>query len=536
MSPVDKFWTPIRQKRNVYRLGLFLLLTGATLFFYFSSHSGSSQSQAAIRDVVTQSSTEKGVAPVEVEDRSGRGNGVLTSRQLNFTEYVCDETNRLHQGNHVKHKVVLWSKGVHPHLHSRLHDGFPAYQLEANERPTSSNGELDRCWVYTDLPRAVHPSPPKLKPRDLIFGVATGTERLLVKNAVTSHWLHGSDTNLYVHIPKTDAADGESRVAETYKDFGLASVSVERDPNDVDQTMQYARLSASMYELTQRSGMEHVQWFIHMDDDTLVTSAQDYARMLEAHDSSKPIYVGAHSESSSTLWRDGRGAWGGASIAVSRALARQLSERWSDCLAHERMEHTIYGDHKLDACVAYLQGRTTQQPDMQIEYSLHQLDFFGSIDGILRSGIKWLTLHHFGWVNLFPYPDGPGGTPAKTKKIANSAKVLGTGGLFRNYLLKHDDSGATILTNGYALTQFLTPLSRHELEMVERTYEQHNPSDYEAAFGPTRDPKQEGTEKKTYFVTDVATREVDGVVVGSSWRYRHERNGVTEDIIVEWML
>ncbi|CCG83824.1 protein of unknown function [Taphrina deformans PYCC 5710] len=448
---------------------------------------------------------------------------------------VIDQICRVEQNSDdVHYKVVLKTEAVPPSARRQLYGGFPSFQYAPTTTDTlkaaaysaaaalsTENSVLaSGCTVYTNV----------------IFGVASSKDRLLVPHAVTSHWLGNSSTNLYVHVPAKDVPDAEAVIIDHYKNFGLAHAFVGRESLEVDQTMQYARLSAAMYELTVKNDMKDVLWYVHLDDDTLLTSITDYLRMLDTYDASLPLYVGAHSESISAVARDGRGAWGGASIAISRVLARQLSERWLECTSEGRLDHTEFGDHKLDACVAYIQGRTRKQPDMQLENTLHQLDFFGSVDGVLRSGVKWLTLHHFAWVNLFPYPDGPGGTPAKVQKIVNSARILGSDGLFSNFVLKHDESGATILTNGYAVTRYMVPMTKLELESVERTYMQDKPDDFESALGPTRLPKAEGTEKRTYFVHQVVPRVVKGKTIGSTWTYRYDRDGIKEDIIVDWLL
>lgn len=452
------------------------------------------------------------------------------------------------QSDRLQYKVVLKTKQINPKARRQLYDNLTSYhyaestttalsQYSAAAALSAENAlYASGCLVYTDVPRVVQPEPPILQPSQVFFGVASSKDRLLVPHAVTSYWLTNSSTNFYVHIPAKDVPNAEAEVLDHYKDFGLAHAFVERETREVDQTMQYARLSAAMYELTVNKNMKDVLWYVHLDDDTLLTSITDYLRMLDRYDASKPMYVGAHSESTAALARDGRGAWGGASIAVSRVLAEQLSERWLECTDEGRLDHTEFGDHKLDACVAYIQGRTRKQPDIQLENTLHQLDFFGSLDGVFRSGVKWLTLHHFAWVNLFPYPDGPGGTPAKVRKIVNSARLLGSDGLFSNFLLKHDESGATVLTNGYAVTRYMVPMTRLDLETIERTYMQDKEDDFEAAMGPTRKPKVEGKEKRTYYIHEVVPRIVGGKNIGSTWTYRYDRDGVKEDMIVDWLL
>lgn len=459
--------------------------------------------------------------------------GFSTSRAED-TYWTCAQ-KYIQGSTTIVERKVLWTKPVAVEAYDR--------QLLSSSPPVNfSVTEQKRCIGYANIPRFVHSKPSSVKAEQIFFGLASDKARLAIEHSVPANWLYNSSTNLYISLPNSDASDAEAVLLNYFKGLGLRSTHPIRDPLEDEQTLRYARLSASMYELTRKKDMTHIKWFVHLDDDTFITSIDDYSHMLSKYDHTQPVYVGGHSESSSAHWRDGRGAWGGASIAVSRALAEQLSKNWEECA--KRMDHTIFGDHKLDAAVAFLQGRSRQNPVIQLEQSLHQLDITGDLNGLIRAGSeRWLTLHHFSWHNLFP---GNIDKWAQFSRLALASRYLSSQNLYRNILLDytletHEDGTttgmATVLTNGYAITEYFVPLARQDFELAELTWNEEN-GDHSSALGPYREKLQEGRDKKTYYVIEIKSRQADpSGQAGSSWLYRYdggEEAGI-QDIVVEWM-
>ena len=466
---------------------------------------------------------------VNTVDIRNRG---FTKRQAEDTHWMCAKRFSSSSASVVDRRV-LWTKAVTPNQRRILYSGFEPVEFSLTDD--------ESCLGYTQVPRIVDNRPMTVKPEEIFFGLASDRNRIVIEKSVPANWLHKSNTNLFVSIPKSDADNSETSMKEYFADLGLHSFHPIRDLYHDDQSMRYARLSASMYELTRKQSIHNIKWFVHLDDDTFVTNVQDYARMLSKYNHTEPLYIGAHSESSSAGWRDGRGAWGGASVIVSRALAEQLSRDWEEC--QKRFGHTIYGDHKLDAAVAYTQQRPRQNPDIRLEKSLHQLDLWGQIDGFLRGGAEvWLTLHHFGWFDIAPGVD----KWDQFTRIALASRFLGSQNLFRNYLLDYSfvdhhngtvSGKATVLTNGYVVTEYYVPLPKEDLELMEMTWQDNNVGDYHAALGPFRDVLKEGTEKKTYWLIEVKERPLDDRGNrGSTWLYRHDGgDDGLQDFLVEWM-
>jgi hypothetical protein len=113
------------------------------------------------------------------------------------------------------------------------------------------------------------------------------------------------------------------------------------------------------------------EWYMIADDDTFIVP-KGLKRMLERHDSSKPLYLGrtmfsppreegaeAAGEGADRVQEDGKEkekemvpfAHGGSGVVISRALAEAFLPHLSQALEDHSCEYSGYGDADLGYCI-----------------------------------------------------------------------------------------------------------------------------------------------------------------------------------------
>lgn len=200
----------------------------------------------------------------------------------------------------------------------------------------------------------------------------------------------------------------------------------------------------------------------------------------------------------------GQGAYGGAGMVLTRALAENVAATWKESEAI-RMAH-FAGDYMLSGAIAFTQGRPNRSPNIYYERSFHQNDLHGTAQSLFKAGFRWITFHHWAWLFIFPGMD----EVAQMKRVYELFGLLDSENVFQNYLLKQDATETLILTNGYCITRYSPPLT--ELEMYRMEYlpegkgNRFNIDGWGPTHGPYRPERFEGKDKITWFLSSIEPR------------------------------
>ena len=197
---------------------------------------------------------------------------------------------------------------------------------------------------------------------------------------------------------------------------------------------------------------------------------ENLVAILGKYDPEELVYIGNWSEDNSNIQVHARMAYGGGGYAISRPLAKLLSETMDKCLP--RFD-ALYGqDSRVASCVAELGAKFTR------EAGFHQFDLKGDLTGILEAHPQAPvgSLHHLQMLNpVFPNESFDVGI----KRLLQASTILHTAVLQQFVALNRQRQWTFSIAHGFSVRWWaknkLTPWVRK----VEITFDrfqdkQHN--------------------------------------------------------------
>lgn len=262
--------------------------------------------------------------------------------------------------------------------------------------------------------------------------------------------------------------------------------------------------------------------------------------MLSKYDCQMPVLIGTLSESKEQIAQWGHISYGGGGIILSRAMLLLFNEPGQsesrECTAValsmltrlliveaclEKYGSSFGGDAMVSHCSAFVTGKDVKEI-LTIEDSLHQLDIRGDGTGFFQSGFLISSIHHWGgsWFTMFPggHETGAGDLRKGILLVGKIAKLIGGDNFGRRFVF---EDGKVVVNLGYSITIEATPLTPEDLKKSEHTWWRFE------TFHPIRPGKEEGVEKRTYYIT--AVRELGNGVI----RIEH-RNHESERVDIIW--
>ncbi|KZZ88953.1 hypothetical protein AAL_07896 [Moelleriella libera RCEF 2490] len=314
---------------------------------------------------------------------------------------------------------------------------------------------------------------PKREYPELIFGVASSSQRLKDSIPQFRHWLGGTKARLLAIVTDHKLSNRQMRKLTTqFNQSGIHFIGVRPENPDIGVNEQHF---VAVRDLL-RHADEETKWGVIIDDDTFFPSLYPLAQALDKQDASVPAYVGALSENQEAVDFHGYMAYGGGGIFLSVPMLKLLEQNVDACLSESRNRE---GDGMLKYCVdTKTDANLTQIP------GLHQLDFGGDLGGFYESGKLPLSLHH--WKTWHQAP---------VDKMAKVGQFCG-GCLFQRWRFGTD----TVLANGYSIAVYKNGTAAVDLNRMEGTFRDSGPH-WEWSLGPMRDALP-ADEKKSYVLAD----------------------------------
>ena len=353
--------------------------------------------------------------------------------------------------------------------------------------------QLPPC-EYISLPvPAVYP---ERRYEHLLFGVASTYERLNASLPDFSHWLSSTGAPLLGIVADADdrnkvnlnltALEAEYRTRNILATF--IAPTIKTRINRADQQGEGPAPVEQHHFLLVRELAALItpgvtRWLAIVDDDTFFPSLHPLDAELSRHDHTQSTWLGALSDSFSSVRSWGYMAYGGAGVFLSPPLASAIAPHAEQCMR----EATIStGDGILRDCI-YTHTRTT----LTLIQGLYQHDFRGDPSGFFESGIQPLSLHH--WKSWYKAP---------VAAISRVATLVCGDCLLQRFRFGSD----TLLANGYSIAVYKPGvLATLPLERVEGTWA-YATEDYDPTYGRLR-PKVDSAEKKSYLLRDSVLEE-----------------------------
>lgn len=324
--------------------------------------------------------------------------------------------------------------------------------------------------------------PPK-KYDHIVFAVASNSKRLGDSLPAFAHWLAGTGAHLVAVV--SDADDPAHKVnlttlEEEYKGRGIAASFIapilkKKNPDDPDIAVaqHHFMLIRNLLDVTTAK----TKWLGILDDDTFFPSLYPLDQELETYDHTKSLWLGALSESFSSVKMWGYMAFGGAGVFISPTLARQLDPHLEACISEAKI---ITGDGLLRDCI-YTRTRTK----LTLVPGLYQHDTHDDMSGFFESGVRPLSVHH--WKSWYEAP---------MPEMAAVTRLCGD-----CFLARHRFTEDTLLVNGYSITQYPDGLNSIDLDKMEGTWRHAGPN-FDFSFPPLRN-RLSPAQKKSYRLLDV---------------------------------
>ncbi|GAA5976139.1 hypothetical protein JCM11641_003291 [Rhodosporidiobolus odoratus] len=409
----------------------------------------------------------------------------------------------------------------------RLHEG-----LIPDDEP---GRQLCKVHCVPSSPRP--PVPESFQQYSIMFGMSTTPDRVLWNLPVWSHWvpahptppldpanhIHSSALPLVLVLTPPTNPTELARSREAMEEANGLGMLIQMRPREAERfETRYFALVEEMWKEAGRRALEGVQtdWFVFSDDDTFFPDFDSLARMLSQYDPSEDHLIGTLSESSKQVAQWGHIAYGGAGIIVSRGTVEKMNKDgvWSHCLA--KYGASFGGDAMVTHCSALVMDKPPEQA-LNVQETLHQLDIRGDGTGFFQSGFLITSLHHWGsWFTLYPpwHETGAGDLRKGITIVGKAAKAVGGDNWGRRYVF---EGGKVVVALGYSVTVEGKALSGNDLAKSEHTWWEFE------TFHPMRPGQEEGTDKRTYYLTGVRTLDFTGVV-----RLEHKnREGERVDIV-----
>ncbi|PLW43118.1 hypothetical protein PCANC_14414 [Puccinia coronata f. sp. avenae] len=369
------------------------------------------------------------------------------------------------------------------------------------------------------FPRVIKLDSHAPSPSDLIFGMATTAQRASVLSELWPAWLNAMDDGsepplCVVVLPQEDFDGGEKSAAsglsqKLQEGRGLKNVLLTTSwlGQSARYELRYFGMLRDMEEAACKADRQPL-WYIVGDDDTLWTDERMLRRELSNHDPNQSWLLGSSSEGISQINQFGHMAFGGAGIIISRGLCKEMLKVHADCV--EQTKNVFGGDEMYSLCAARAvgNGKTKETVVTHLD-SLHQLDLPGDGTGFFQSGLPFLSLHHLwhGWTDAFAREhrtnfDRSDNALNHLLLLQQAAKVLGGDNFMRRGVY---NNGREMITLGYTVVIFDTPLRPEDMRTIEKTWS--GDSDYPLRF-PTRpriiETDQVGTGgKRTFYLCEI---------------------------------
>ncbi|SPQ24893.1 3530bca0-13ef-4f71-a779-f6466cdba68a [Thermothielavioides terrestris] len=324
-------------------------------------------------------------------------------------------------------------------------------------------------------PLSLHVPPAYPKPehqyQHLVFGVASSYGRLQDALPTFAHWLSGSGAALIVVVADADQPDANFDLAAleaAYRNLSIDATVIApklktglpRKDTPANEPLPSPAPVEQLHFLLIRDMLEfatpQTQWLGVLDDDTFFPSLHPLSGMLQQHNHSAPVWLGALADNLESIRKWGYMSYGGAGVFLSMPLARQLAPHLDSCI---RKTTIISGDGMLRDCI-YLNTPTK----LTVVPELYQHDMRGDPAGFYESGRRVLSVHHWkSWYN------------APVDKMAAVVRVCGDCFLQRFRL--GDD---TLLANGYSVSVYRAGLlPTLDLGRIEGTWGGWGGSDFD---------------------------------------------------------
>ena len=213
----------------------------------------------------------------------------------------------------------------------------------------------------------------------------------------------------------------------------------------------------------EQSERRKIQWFAVGDDDT-IWFVNNLLHVLRQHNSSDKIYLGNTSTKKFLLKRHGAFfGYGGAGIVLSRPLALSYVQHRQQC---GRFYASFGGDEMIGKCVVEELG-----VNLTRDHHFHQMDHYGSMLGMLESGMDGLvTLHHMS-SHWKPYPALNMNNTEEAMYRLNIAYSTFDKSFLKRYLYVNQNTNQSVLlTMGHSVSVFNRILTTEDLSLVERTW------------------------------------------------------------------
>lgn len=391
----------------------------------------------------------------------------------------------------------------------------------------------EACPIKTDelgcehIELAVPPPPPPTHGQyaHLVFGVATTYSRLQESKHAFAHWLGGSGATLVALLTDPLEASASLDLSALEHDYALSGASLQlvnkHGPQDTTEQSHMLVLQDML------AAAPTAHWLGILDDDTFIPSLHALAATLALHDHNRPQYLGQLTEHAGLLQMGILGAFGGAGIFLSRALAHELQPHLDGCRSSSSEERRGGGggDVQIMQCVhAHSAARLTR-----VE-GLWQTDLMGDPAGFYESGRRLLSMHHWKSWNWLRAVDMAAVTRVCGECLLQRFVFVG-GRDEKNSSSSSSSGTVAVLNNGYSINVYENGEGLPDLSRTELTWDNYGDGNawmnYEWSLGPFR-PRVET--KKSYVLAAAYEGEENTLV--QVYLRRGDNEG-TEDEVVE---
>lgn len=348
--------------------------------------------------------------------------------------------------------------------------------------------------IHLDVPNPY----PDVDFSDVMFVVATSYDRLKDSLPHFSHWLGGKSAKLVAVLTDTKLMDWAfSRITSQFASEKVQLIAL----RPYNKTIGVNAMHFTMIRDALRHAGPTIRWLAILDDDTFFPSLYPLRSVLDSHDASQPKYLGAMTESTNNLALNGKLAYGGAGVFLSRPLADKLEPQIEKCM---ELKGNQEGDALLSRCI----NNMTTTP-LEIVNGLQQLDMHNDLSGFFESGRLPLTLHH--WKSWFHAPIVE---MAAVTKFCDSC-----------FMQRWRIGPNAVFSNGYSLSVYPGGNQDVDLHKVESTWDEST-ADYVEALGEMR-PKMDPAQKKNYIL-------LDSERLGGSLRQIYVKRGDPDELVEMW--
>lgn len=349
---------------------------------------------------------------------------------------------------------------------------------------------LDSCHTKP-LPMYYRNQPRPTDAKDLVFGLATTSERLLNLTSTLAHWLSNTNAHLIVIVPTGPLVPD---VRESMQNYSIRATILTSNEAFL---INYFKLVEAFHMHASRS-----KWFTFIDDDTHYFSLERFNNILKGYDSGREHYLGTVTEDLRQMRGEGIFAFGGAGATVSRALLERLHQNYYGCLFSQASWEP--GDVRLKRCIY----QNTETKLTMIE-GLHQVDLIGETHGIMEGPRPPINWHHYkSWSQM------------NVSLISSAGDICGGACLFQRWTFPVSDAFGYVsmsMHHGVSIVGYSIG-TRPDWGRTELTWANFPDSNFDHSVAPLRMGLIEGRDRFTYRLVGVG-HDVDGHVKHTYIKY-----------------